>query len=79
MLVLSRKESQTITIGDDIEVTVVAIQGGRVKVGISAPRNVPIRRSELSPRLAPPLAFETTAAQLTDVLVELGENQTAMA
>lgn len=47
MLVLSRKETQTIVIDDDIELTVVAIQGGRVKLGISAPKHVPIRRSEL--------------------------------
>ena len=47
MLVLSRKQSQTIVIGDNIELTVIAVQGGRVKLGITAPRNVSIRRSEL--------------------------------
>jgi carbon storage regulator len=47
MLVLSRKESQTILIGDGIKLTVVAIQGGRVKLGISAPRETSVRRAEL--------------------------------
>jgi carbon storage regulator len=49
MLVLSRKEKQTIKIGDDVEVTVLRIQGNRVRLAISARREVPIRREELAP------------------------------
>ena len=47
MLVLSRKTSEVICIGPNIYVTVLAIQGGRVRLGIEAPTEVPIRRSEL--------------------------------
>ena len=47
MLVLSRKETQSIVIGNQIELTVTAIHGGRVKLGITAPRFVSIRRSEV--------------------------------
>ena len=49
MLVLSRKVEQTILIGSDIVVTVVAVNGNRVKLGIAAPKNVRILRKELLP------------------------------
>lgn len=47
MLVLSRRPGESITIGDDIVVTVVSIAGGQVRLGISAPRNVQILREEV--------------------------------
>ena len=47
MLVLSRKPNETIVVGDAIEVTVLEILGERVKIGINAPRDVPIVRQEL--------------------------------
>lgn len=47
MLVLTRKSSQSIMIGDDIEVSVLAITGEKVRVGIEAPRAVPVFRKEV--------------------------------
>lgn len=47
MLVLSRKPTQTIHIGDNIKVTVVQIKGNQVKIAIEAPNDVRILRSEL--------------------------------
>lgn len=47
MLVLSRKTSESIIIGDNIAVTIVRIGGDFVKIGIDAPKNVNIRREEL--------------------------------
>lgn len=47
MLVLTRKSNQSIMIGDDIEVSVLAIMGEKVRIGISAPRSVPIFRQEV--------------------------------
>jgi carbon storage regulator len=47
MLVLSRKLFERIQIGDEITVTVVAVRGGQVRIGISAPDDVRIQRSEL--------------------------------
>ena len=47
MLVLTRKSNQTIMIGDDIEVSVLAITGDKVRIGIEAPRSVPVLRTEV--------------------------------
>lgn len=48
MLVLSRNPGEVIRIGDSIVVTLLAVGRGGVRIGIEAPRNVPIRRGELS-------------------------------
>lgn len=51
MLVLSRGEHDSIDIGPNIRVIVVAIRGNKVQLGIEAPAEVPIYRTEISPRL----------------------------
>lgn len=53
MLILSRKVHQEIVIGDGISITIVAVRGKQVRIGIKAPPDVPIRRDELEPRPAP--------------------------
>jgi carbon storage regulator len=47
MLVLGRKTNQSVMIGDEIVITILAVDGDRVKVGIEAPANVRILRQEL--------------------------------
>lgn len=47
MLVLSRQRDETIMIGDEIEITVVDIRGDKVRLGISAPRQVQVHRKEV--------------------------------
>ena len=47
MLVLSRQINESIMIGDTIEVTIVDIKGEKVRVGITAPRHVPVHRKEV--------------------------------
>ncbi len=52
MLVLSRKIGETITIGDNIKVSVIRLEGGRVRLGVDAPSDVRILRAELEKFLA---------------------------
>jgi carbon storage regulator len=47
MLVLTRKKDQSIIVGDDIEITIIDIQGDQVRLGINAPKNVSIHRKEI--------------------------------
>jgi len=47
MLILSRKLNEQIVIGDRIVVTIVAIRGGQVKIGVEAPPDVPVDRYEV--------------------------------
>jgi carbon storage regulator len=47
MLVLTRKPNQSIMIGDDIEVSVLSVVGEKVRIGIHAPQDVPVFRTEI--------------------------------
>jgi carbon storage regulator len=47
MLVLARKVGQSIIIGDGIELTVIEVRGEQVRIGVQAPRSVPVHRKEL--------------------------------
>lgn len=47
MLVLTRKSKQSIMIGDEIQVSVLAVMGDKVRIGIEAPRSVPVFRTEV--------------------------------
>ncbi|MGP4105574.1 carbon storage regulator CsrA [Virgibacillus sp. L01] len=47
MLVLTRKHNESIQIGDDIEIKVLAVEGDQIKLGIDAPKSVDIHRKEV--------------------------------
>jgi carbon storage regulator len=47
VLVLTRKANQSVMIGDEVEITVLAIMGEKVRIGIEAPRSVPVFRREV--------------------------------
>lgn len=47
MLVLTRKRDESIMIGDEIKITVVDVRGDQVKLGIEAPRHIPVHREEI--------------------------------
>ena len=69
MLVLSRKIGQRILIGDDIVITVVRVSGDKCRIGIDAPKVVPIVREELV--LAAQLTAGTESEKETDVSSEV--------
>ncbi len=60
MLVLTRKLMERLYIGEEICVTVVRLESGQVRLGIEAPRSIPVVRAELAP--GHPAEFATTAA-----------------
>ncbi|MBK8270194.1 MAG: carbon storage regulator CsrA [Planctomycetes bacterium] len=47
MLVLSRQRDEIVNIGDDVEITVVDIRGDKVRLGITAPKHIPVHRKEV--------------------------------
>lgn len=51
MLVLSRKKEEIIMIGDDISVTVLSVHGDQVRLGITAPKDIPVHRAEVYQRI----------------------------
>ena len=47
MLVLSRQKDESIMIGDDVEITIVDVRGDKVRLGITAPKEIPVHRMEV--------------------------------
>lgn len=68
MLVLTRKKGESFFIGDEIEITVLEQQGDKVKIGIAAPRALPVLRKEL---LQEATAFNREAADVSADLQSL--------
>ncbi len=50
MLILTRRSGEALHIGDDVIVTVLGVKGNQVRIGISAPRSVPVDREEIFER-----------------------------
>jgi carbon storage regulator len=50
MLILTRRTGETLHIGEDVKVTVMAVNGSQVRIGIKAPRNVAVDREEIAER-----------------------------
>jgi carbon storage regulator CsrA len=67
MLVLARKASEAIKIGDDITVKVIAIRGGQVKIGIEAPTGIRIVRIDSRPAARAAPAASPPAPEATSV------------
>ena len=76
MLVLTRKSNQSIMIGDEIEVSVLAIMGEKVRIGIQAPRDVPVFRKEVYLEIQEERADEVKGAreEVDAALRGLGDN-----
>ena len=73
MLVLSRKKNESIVINEDIVITVVEIRGDKVRLGIQAPRDIPVHRREVLDAILREKK-ETSSAQDVSTQVE-GEAQ----
>jgi len=54
MLVLTRRPGQTLTIGDNVTVTVLGIRGSQVRIGISAPNDIAVHREEIVVQMTNP-------------------------
>lgn len=64
MLILTRRAGEALRIGDDIEVTVMAVNGSQVRIGINAPRDVAVDREEIAERKRRDRAGGAAAAKL---------------
>lgn len=51
MLILTRKVGETLMIGDEIEVTILSLKGNQVRIGVNAPKDVPVHREEIYDRI----------------------------
>ena len=74
MLVLTRKTNQSVMIGDDVEVTVLAVMGDKVRLGIQAPREIPVFRDEVYLEIQqgkPEPDLETASADVDEALGRL--------
>jgi len=77
LLVLTRKSNQSIMIGDDIEVSVLSIMGEKVRIGIQAPRDIPVFRKEvyleIQQERAQGMSTEKARSEVDAALHNLGE------
>ncbi len=79
MLVLTRKPNQSIMIGDDVEVSVLSVVGEKVRIGIHAPHDIPVFRTEIYVEIqrdrgqTAEVENDTVRGEVDDALGKLGE------
>ena len=77
MLILTRKLGESITIGDDIKITILGVRGRQVRLGIIAPQKVTIHREEIYFKIQTEnkRAVENTVEEVSKIATMLKENQ----
>ena len=73
MLVLARKVGQSIVINDNIELLVIEVRGDQVRLGIEAPKSIPVHRKELLEQIRAENVKAAREADVDTVLKALGE------
>ena len=73
MLVLTRKQLESIMIGDDIEIRVLSIIGDKVRIGIRAPREVPVYRHEIYVEIAQGNSQRSARREVDEALKRLSD------
>jgi carbon storage regulator len=63
MLVLSRKKNESIVINDNIHITVVEVRGDKVRLGVTAPKSVPVHRKEIADKIEAKEASTVTTSE----------------
>ncbi len=71
MLILTRKSGETITIGENIQIRVLGVKGGQVRIGVDAPREVSVNREEVYARVQ---KEKDKQAEATDINLKTPES-----